>query len=66
MNTPPNTASGKTVTAYDTQRIKALYLESDTEEFASKKPILGALSLYLDFINLFMLLLQLFGERRQN
>lgn len=54
------------LTAYDTQRIKALYLESDTEEFASKKAILGALSLYLDFINLFMLLLQLFGERRQN
>jgi FtsH-binding integral membrane protein len=52
------------LTAYDTQRIKELYLESDTDDVASKKAILGALSLYLDFINLFMLL-QLFGQRRQ-
>jgi hypothetical protein len=54
------------LTAYDTQRIKALYLESDTEELAGKKAVMGALALYLDFINLFMLLLQLFGQRRQN
>lgn len=53
------------LTAYDTQRIKELYLESDTDEVESKKAILGALSLYLDFINLFMTLLQLFGQRRQ-
>jgi FtsH-binding integral membrane protein len=53
------------LTAYDTQRIKELYLESDSLETAGKKAILGALSLYLDFINLFMLLLQLFGQRRQ-
>ena len=53
------------LTAYDTQRIKEMYLESDSTEAASKKAILGALSLYLDFINLFMLLLQLFGQRRQ-
>jgi uncharacterized protein len=53
------------LTAYDTQRIKALYLASDIDEVESKKAILGALSLYLDFINLFMLLLQLFGQRRQ-
>jgi FtsH-binding integral membrane protein len=52
------------LTAYDTQRIKELYLESDSLEVADKKAILGALSLYLDFINLFMLLLQLFGQRR--
>jgi FtsH-binding integral membrane protein len=53
------------LTAYDTQRIKELYLESDSLETAGKKAILGALSLYLDFINLFMLMLQLFGQRRQ-
>ena len=53
------------LTAYDTQRIKEMYLESDSLETAGKKAILGALSLYLDFINLFMLLLQLFGQRRQ-
>ena len=52
------------LTAYDTQRIKELYLDSDSLEGADKKAILGALSLYLDFINLFMLLLQLFGQRR--
>jgi uncharacterized protein len=54
------------LTAYDTQRIKAIYLESDTAETAGKKAVLGALSLYLDFINLFMMLLQLFGSRRDN
>jgi uncharacterized protein len=54
------------LTAYDTQRIKEMYLESDTEEAAGKKAIMGALALYLDFINLFMLLLQLFGQRRQD
>lgn len=54
------------LTAYDTQRIKAMYLESDMEELAGRKAVLGALALYLDFINLFMMLLQLFGQRRQN
>jgi FtsH-binding integral membrane protein len=54
------------LTAYDTQRIKAMYLEADTEELAGKKAVMGALALYLDFINLFMMLLQLFGQRRQN
>jgi FtsH-binding integral membrane protein len=54
------------LTAYDTQRIKEMYLESDTGETAAKKAVLGALALYLDFINLFMMLLQLFGQRRQN
>jgi FtsH-binding integral membrane protein len=42
-----------------------MYLESDSEEIAGKKAIIGALALYLDFINLF-LLLQLFGQRRQD
>jgi FtsH-binding integral membrane protein len=54
------------LTAYDTQRIRQIYLESDTAEIAGKKAVLGALALYLDFINLFMLLLQLFGQRREN
>jgi FtsH-binding integral membrane protein len=54
------------LTAYDTQRIRQIYLESDAAEIAGKKAVLGALALYLDFINLFMLLLQLFGQRREN
>lgn len=54
------------LTAYDTQRIKGMYLESDPGEIAEKKAVLGALALYLDFINLFMLLLQLFGQRRES
>jgi FtsH-binding integral membrane protein len=54
------------LTAYDTQRIKEMYLSSDTAEIAGKKAVLGALALYLDFINLFMMLLQLLGQRRQN
>ncbi|SDR63510.1 hypothetical protein SAMN05519103_08694 [Rhizobiales bacterium GAS113] len=53
------------LTAYHTQRIRELYLESDTEEVEGKKAVLGALALYLDFINLFMMLLRLFGQRRQ-
>jgi hypothetical protein len=52
------------LTAWDTQRIKEMYWEADGQEVASKKAILGALTLYLDFINLFMMLLQLFGQRR--
>ena len=54
------------LTAYDTRRIKEMYLESDSAEIAGKKALLGALALYLDFINLFMMLLQLFGQRRDN
>lgn len=52
------------LTAYDTQKIKLLYLESDGAETATKKAIMGAVTLYLDFINLFMMLLHLFGQRR--
>jgi FtsH-binding integral membrane protein len=54
------------LTAYDTQRIKEMYLGSDSGDIADKKAVLGALALYLDFINLFMMLLQLFGQRREN
>lgn len=51
------------LTAHDTQAIKDLYLESDTEETQSKKAILGALHLYLDFVNLFLHLLSLLGDQ---
>jgi FtsH-binding integral membrane protein len=51
------------LTAYDTQQIKEEYYEGDSAEVAAKKSIFGALRLYLDFINLFIMLLQLFGNR---
>ena len=52
------------LTAYDTQKIKNMYLVSDTGEVMGKKAVMGALTLYLDFINLFLMLLRLFGQRR--
>ena len=52
------------LTAYDTQKIKNMYSASDTVEISGKKAIMGALTLYLDFINLFIMLLRLFGQRR--
>jgi FtsH-binding integral membrane protein len=52
------------LTAYDTQKIKEIYYEGDGTAVAGKKAIMGALRLYLDFINLFIMLLRLFGERR--
>ena len=52
------------LTAYDTQSIKNMYYAGDSENTGSKKALMGALRLYLDFINLFILLLQLFGQRR--
>jgi len=52
------------LTAYDTQRIKEIYLNSDSPAIAGKKAIMGALALYLDFLNLFILLMQLTGNRR--
>jgi uncharacterized protein len=52
------------LTAYDTQKIKEMYMESDGAETLGKKAIMGALRLYLDFINLFLMLLRLFGDRR--
>ncbi len=51
------------LTAYDTQRIKSIYYEGDSTEAAEKKAIMGALTLYLDFINMFIFMLQLFGNR---
>jgi len=52
------------LTAYDTQTIKEMYYEGDGHEIAAKKSIMGALRLYLDFVNLFMMLVQLLGVRR--
>jgi FtsH-binding integral membrane protein len=52
------------LTAYDTQRIKELYFEADNSDVAGRKAIMGALTLYLDFINLFMFLLQFMGNRK--
>jgi hypothetical protein len=53
------------LTAWDTQRVKGVYLESDRDDELTKKALMGALTLYLDFINLFVLLLQLVGQRRE-
>ena len=52
------------LTAYDTQKIKNMYTASDTGELKGKKAVMGDLTLYLDFINLFIMLLRLFGQRR--
>ena len=52
------------LTAYDTQKIKNMYEASDTGELMGKKAVMCALTLYLDFINLFIMLLRLFGQRR--
>jgi FtsH-binding integral membrane protein len=53
------------LTAYDTQQIKEMYAEMDDSDTMGKKAVMGALRLYLDFINLFIMLLQLFGGRRE-
>ncbi|MHA6642463.1 Bax inhibitor-1/YccA family protein [Mesorhizobium sp. A623] len=52
------------LTAYDTQKIKEMYFEGDDTAVAGRKSIMGALRLYLDFINLFMFMLQFMGDRR--
>lgn len=52
------------LTAYDTQRIKEMYFAGDDYATAGRKAIMGALQLYLDFINMFVMLLQLFGQQR--
>jgi FtsH-binding integral membrane protein len=55
------------LTAYDTQKIKEMYVYGDYDtEAAGKASIFGALTLYLDFINMFQFLLQLFGMRSSN
>jgi FtsH-binding integral membrane protein len=52
------------LTAYDTQRIKSMYDSADDDVSAGRKSVIAALSLYLNFINLFMMLLRLMGGRR--
>jgi FtsH-binding integral membrane protein len=52
------------LTAWDTQQIKEMYWEGDGTAVAGKKAIMGALALYLDFINLFLYLLRFLGDRR--
>jgi FtsH-binding integral membrane protein len=52
------------LTAYDSQSIKESYVASDDGTVAGRKAIFGALRLYLDFLNLFLFLLQLMGNRR--
>lgn len=51
------------LTAYDTQKIKEMYFEGDEVLVAGRKAIMGALTLYLDFINLFSFLLSFLGNR---
>ena len=52
------------LTAYDTQKIKEIYFAGDDSDTAGKKAVIGALNLYLDFINLFLMLLRLLGSSR--
>ena len=52
------------LTAWDTQRIKEMYDSMDDDGTMGRKAIMGALSLYLDFINLFLMLLRVVGDRR--
>ena len=52
------------LTAYDTQKIKEMYSPMDDGTIAGRKAVMGALTLYLDFINLFLMMLRLFGDRR--
>jgi len=51
------------LTAWDTQKIKDMYFEGDGEAVAGQKAVMGALSLYLDFLNLFLFLLRFMGNR---
>jgi len=52
------------LTAWDTQKIKEFYDPMDDGTVAGRKVVMGALALYLDFINLFLMLLRLMGDRR--
>jgi uncharacterized protein len=52
------------LTAWDTQRIKEMYSANDDGTIAGRKAVMGALTLYLDFINLFLFLLRFMGDRR--
>jgi len=52
------------LTAWDTQKIKEFYDPMNDGTVAGRKVVMGALALYLDFINLFLMLLRLMGDRR--
>jgi FtsH-binding integral membrane protein len=52
------------LTAWDTQKIKEMYSVNDDGTVAGRKAVMGALALYLDFINLFLFLLRFLGDRR--
>jgi FtsH-binding integral membrane protein len=52
------------LTAWDTQKIKEMYSVNDDGTIAGRKAVMGALTLYLDFINLFLFLLRFMGDRR--
>jgi FtsH-binding integral membrane protein len=52
------------MTAWDTQKIKEMYSVNDDGTISGRKAVMGALTLYLDFINLFLFLLRLLGDRR--
>ena len=52
------------LTAFDTQKIKEWYAETDGADVMAKKAIYGALNLYLDFINLFLFILRFMGASR--
>ena len=52
------------LTAYDTQKIRLIYSRYDTEDMLTRKALVGALELYMDFINLFLYLLRAMGDRK--
>jgi len=52
------------LTAYDTQKIKSMYFAVGGTQFVTKSVVMGALTLYLDFINMFLFLLRFMGDRR--
>lgn len=53
------------LTAYDTQKLKSMYYQlAGTGEMVAKATIMGALNLYMDFINMFLYMLRFFGDRR--
>ena len=52
------------LTAWDTQKIKEMYSANDDGTVSGRKAVMGALTLYLDFINLFLFLLRFMGDRR--
>lgn len=54
------------LTAYDTQRIKEVYYSGDEAMVAGKKSVMGALALYLDFLNLFLIMLRFMGQQRNS